>query len=323
MGLVHRHATRLGLIDVPNARSSHVRPTPSGGGLGIVIAYLSALTCLALYGQTGWAVISTVSAGAAIAVVGFLDDRAHVPPLGRILVHFVGSAWIVYWFGGAPPIAELSDLPGWSLYGSLLTVIGLVWFVNLYNFMDGIDGIAGVEAVSVSLGGAALHWFFGAPESASGPVLLACAAAGFLIWNFPPAKIFMGDVGSGFLGIMLGAMTVQAAWVDSRIFWGWLILLGIFIVDSTLTLLRRLARGERVYEAHRMHGYQHAAAMLGGPRIVISVILLVNLLWLAPIAFLVASGKVQGPIGLVLAYTPLIVAALRLGAGTTGRTCIS
>jgi Fuc2NAc and GlcNAc transferase len=135
--------------------------------------------------------------------------------------------------------------------------------LNLYNFMDGIDGIASVEAICACLGASVLYWLSGLDALIWGPLLLAASVAGFLYWNFPPARIFMGDAGSGFLGIVLGGLSLQAAWVSEPMLWAWLILLGVFIVDATFTLFRRLLRGEKVYEAHRSHAYQFASRRFG------------------------------------------------------------
>jgi Fuc2NAc and GlcNAc transferase len=130
--------------------------------------------------------------------------------------------------------------------------------------MDGIDGIASVEAICVCGGGALLYGLLGfagstQPTEFVVPLLLAAAVAGFLFWNFPPARIFMGDAGSGFLGITLGVLSLQAAWFAPQLLWSWLILLGVFIVDATFTLLRRLLRCDKVYEAHLSHAYHYAS----------------------------------------------------------------
>jgi len=203
---------------------------------------------------------------------------------------------------------------GW--FGHLLAAIYLVWLLNLYNFMDGIDGIASVEAICVCIGGALLYAWLGDIQGALVTVLsLAAAVLGFLIWNFPPARIFMGDAGSGFLGITLGVLSLQAAAVSPELLWAWLILLGVFIVDATYTLLRRLLRGDRVYEAHRSHAYQYASRHYGRHLPVTLAVTAINLLWLLPIALWVSFGGVDGTIGLLIAYLPLVFLAVRFNAG--------
>jgi Fuc2NAc and GlcNAc transferase len=219
------------------------------------------------------------------------------------------------WRGGLPPLRAFGvgfEL-GWL--GHVLAVLYLVWLLNLYNFMDGIDGIASVEAICVCLGGSLLYALLGEPGLALLPLLLAVACAGFLYWNFPPAKIFMGDAGSGFLGIALGVLSLQAAWVAPQLLWSWLILLGVFIVDATWTLFRRLLRGEKVYEAHRSHAYQFASRQFGRHLPVTGAVALLNLGWLLPIALWVAVGGLDGLLGLLLAYAPLILLAIKFQAG--------
>jgi Fuc2NAc and GlcNAc transferase len=147
------------------------------------------------------------------------------------------------------------------------------------------------------------------------PLLLLGAVAGFLCWNFPPARIFMGDAGSGFLGLMLGLLSIQAGWVSPGFFWAWLILLGVFVVDATLTLLRRLVRRQKPYEAHRSHAYQYAARKYGAHRPVTLAVGAINLLWLLPLSMLVGLGYVDGVIGLLIAYLPLLWLAFRFKAG--------
>ena len=208
-----------------------------------------------------------------------------------------------------------------SWLGQGLAVLYLVWLLNLYNFMDGIDGIAGIEAITVCGGGVLLGWlFFGADWSAylslgQPALLLAAATAGFLLWNFPRAKIFMGDAGSGFVGLLLGLLSLHAGWLAPELFWGWGILLGVFVVDATLTLLRRLLRRERVYEAHRSHAYQHAARHHGSHIPISLTVAAINLLWLLPLATLVVLGHLNGLAGILLAWTPLVILALYYQAG--------
>jgi Fuc2NAc and GlcNAc transferase len=181
--------------------------------------------------------------------------------------------------------------------------------------MDGIDGIASVEAICVCLGGAALYLLAGQTALAALPLLLGAAVAGFLYWNFPPARIFMGDAGSGFLGIVLGTLSLQAGWVAPELFWSWVILLGVFVCDATFTLIRRLLRGDKVYEAHRSHAYQYASRQFGRHLPVTLAVGAINLFWLLPIALLVGLQKVDGVVGVLVAYLPLIALAMKFRAG--------
>ncbi|MGY4535295.1 Fuc2NAc and GlcNAc transferase [Pseudomonas sp. TE3786] len=314
--LLRRYALARSLMDIPNARSSHTVPTPRGGGVAIVLSFLLALPVVALLGGMSWAVAAALlGAGGWVAVIGFLDDHGHIAARWRLLAHFAGAIWALSWLGGLPPLemAGYSVALGW--FGHIAAAFYLVWLLNLYNFMDGIDGIAGVEAVTVCVGGALFYGLLGQTSLALVPLLLAVASAGFLYWNFPPAKIFMGDAGSGFLGLVLGILSLQAAWVAPQLLWSWLILLAVFIVDATWTLMRRLLRGDKVYEAHRSHAYQYASRRAGRHLPVTLAVLAINLGWLLPIALWVAVGGLNGLLGLVLACVPLIFLAIKYDAG--------
>lgn len=313
---LRRYALSRSLMDIPNARSSHSVPTPRGGGVAIVLAFTLALFMLLFAGLLTFpAFMAITGAGALIAVIGFMDDHGHIAARWRLLGHFAASIWLLLWLGGLPVVEVFGiafDL-GWL--GHVLAAFYLVWLLNLYNFMDGIDGIASVEAICVCLGACLLYWLGGAPDLIWAPLLLAVAVAGFLFWNFPPARIFMGDAGSGFLGIVLGGLSLQAAWVSADLLWGWLILLGVFIVDATFTLFRRLLRGDKVYEAHRSHAYQFASRRFGSHLTVTATIGAINLLWLLPIALCVTQLGLNSGTGLILAYAPLIALAIKFRAG--------
>jgi Fuc2NAc and GlcNAc transferase len=316
--LLRKYALSKSLMDIPNERSSHAIPTPRGGGLSIVIAFILSLFfmqwCQFISYET---MLAGVIGGSIVSVIGFMDDHGHIAARWRLLAHAIASIWILFWVGGFPSITLGGVLFDFSWLGQILGVLYLIWMLNLYNFMDGIDGIAGVEAVSVCLSTCALYWIAGAENLIWGPLLLSAGVAGFLFWNFPPARIFMGDAGSGFLGLMLGLLSLQAARVAPDFFWAWLILLGVFIVDATVTLLRRLIRGEKVYEAHRSHAYQFASRKSGGHMPVTIGVGLINIFWLLPLALFVTCYGLDGSVGLLIAYAPLSVLAWRLNAGGT------
>ena len=182
--------------------------------------------------------------------------------------------------GGLPPLAighSVVNL-GWAGHG--LALLGIVWTLNLFNFMDGIDGIAASEAVFISCSGALLSFIHGQ----SGQILVlgltfGSAALGFLLWNWPPATIFMGDVGSGYLGYVISVMALVAARDNPAAVLIWLILGGVFFVDATVTLLRRAIRRERLHQAHRCHAYQRLARQWGSHRRVTITVMLLNLGW--------------------------------------------
>lgn len=293
-------------------------PTPRGGGLAFVAAFLIVIPLLAhLDFVTMHGSIALVVAGLFLAVLGFLDDQGHIAVRWRLLGHFAASCLALYWVGGMSSITFFA----WTLpigpVANGLAILYLVWLLNLYNFMDGIDGLAGVEAVSVCMGIACLYWFSGDHSLMVLPLVLAAAVAGFLVWNFPPARIFMGDAGSGFLGFILGVLSIQAGGIKSQFFWSWLILLGVFIVDATVTLLRRALQGDKVYEAHRSHAYQNAIGWFGSHLPVTLSVAILNVVWLWPFAIFVGLGRLDGLTGLLIAYLPLVIMAIQFKAGKT------
>jgi len=316
-GAARRLALSLGVMDVPNDRSSHRMVTPRGGGVAIVVATSAAMIVCAYLGTVQLRMlIAMLGGGAAVAAVGFLDDRRGVPAGARLAVHVAASIWTVAWLGGFTSLAVGSHaaLPGWL--GQTLAVLAIVWTLNLFNFMDGIDGLAASEAVFVAGAGAILTASV-APESAASAAaaVFACACAGFLPWNWPPARIFMGDVGSGYLGYAIATFTLQAARGHPAMLWVWLILGGVFFVDATLTLLRRSLRGERVHHPHRSHAYQWLARRWQSHRRVTSIAIAVNLSWLLPCAIFAACHPRQAPWLALLGCAPLAVLAWMAGAG--------
>ena len=307
------------LLDVPNERSSHAQPTPRGGGLAITVTHFVGLVVAAVLGVLPWAVACVFGAGLVVAFVGFLDDHSHVSPRWRLLCHLLAVLWAVGWIGGLPPVDFGWGPANLGVLGSALLVLYLVWFLNLFNFMDGIDGIAASQAIFMSVTGAMLACLHGAGADDALPLmLLAAATAAFLFWNWPPAKIFMGDVGSGYLGFslgVLGAWTVGAGWLSP---WVWLILGGAFLADATVTLLRRVAARVAFAEAHRSHAYQRLSRRWQSHRPVTLTYLAVNVLWLAPWALAAARWPSAGAAFAVVALAPLFAAAARLGAGFAG-----
>jgi Fuc2NAc and GlcNAc transferase len=300
---VCRHARNLALLHAPNDRSSHVDPTPHGGGLGIVVAGLLAAAWLGMMDSaTG---LKVMGLSMTIALLGLWDDMHPLAAAPRLLVQTLACGAAAAWLGDASGMAEL-----------LLILIAGVWWVNLFNFMDGIDGLAAAQALFMLIAGALLAASF-APESAQLVTwrwmwLLAAATGGFLLHNWPPAKIFMGDVGSTFLGFVLFALALVSHREGWMPFSAWMILGALFVVDATITLLTRVYRGERWYEAHRSHVYQQLARKWGAHLPVTLLATAINLGCLAPLAYLVMVRPDLSWLGLVLAYGPLTLGMLAL-----------
>lgn len=261
--------SRLWILDHPNERSLHSVPTPRTGGIAILIGIFLGSGVIGMNEsgeeQVTYAVLGVLTL--AIAVVSYIDDRRHVAAIYRLTAHLIGawlllgtvsSGWPVLYPGFA------TDLPGWL--ASLFLALLVVWMTNLYNFMDGMDGFAGGMAVFGFGTLALLGWRAGNDLFCALNLLIMAAASGFLWHNFPPAKIFMGDTGSTTLGFTAAGMMVLAEREGVAPLWLSLVIFLPFISDATVTLLRRLLQGERVWEAHRSHYYQRLVQLGWGHR---------------------------------------------------------
>lgn len=257
--IVRRFALKRSVLDVPNERSSHSVPTPRGGGVAIAIAVLSGLLIVLMTDRIpGNLGIACIPPAALIAWLGWLDDRRSQPAALRLAAQVAAASWAVYWIGAVDQLVVGTRAYDLGPVAPVVSVVGLVWLMNLFNFMDGIDGIAGVEAL-VAMGAAAVICMLrGDAVSAWIAALIAVGALGFLPWNWAPAKIFMGDSGSVFLGFLIGVAALSADVSGGLPILGWVVLMGVFVVDATLTILRRIVRRERFSEAHRSHAYQRA-----------------------------------------------------------------
>jgi Fuc2NAc and GlcNAc transferase len=333
--LLARHAARLGLVDQPNVRSSHSQPTPRGGGAAIVLATLIAAAASLLLDSAPDDPLASQPIGAAlvlglpIAAIGLIDDVNGVAARWRFLTQTLSVAILLLWLS---PLPALLLAPGVALPAPLLALglwfFGVAW-INAFNFMDGIDGLAASQALFM-LTSAALLVLIGTPNALDHPLLtltltIACATLGFLILNWSPARIFMGDVGSTWLAFMIFALailSVRAGWMN---FGSWLILGAVFIADTTLTLLVRIKNGERWYSAHRSHAYQRLVARLmqsglsrtGSHRAVCLGTAAINVIWIMPLAWAAQHWPHYNMAFVTLAYLPLVIVGLRLGAGRT------
>lgn len=250
-------AARLGVMDLPNERSLHQVPVPRTGGLAVLLGLALPLMALALGGAAGAELAWLGAALALVALPSFVDDLGHVPPWLRLLAHVAAALLLL---SGGLRWSTL-DLPGLSveLPATLsigLTLLFVVWMINLYNFMDGMDGLAGGMAVFGFGALALLGWSGGEPLFALVASCVAAAAAGFLGVNFPPARIFLGDTGSSSLGLLAAGLALWGVQRGLFPLWSAWLAFSPFIVDATWTLATRIARRERVWEAHRSHHYQ-------------------------------------------------------------------
>ena len=314
--LMRLYALKKNIIDNPNERSSHSVPTPRGGGVAVVCSYLMALAVL-IYSQqlTVHIGLTIMAAGFVIALLGFLDDHGHINAMLRLAIHFLVAIAVVISLGGFGSVAVFDGVQ-LGFLANIIAVLFLVWLLNLYNFMDGINCIASVEAITVTASMATLYYVLNISLHSDLLWLLGACAFGFLLWNFPKAKIFMGDACSGFLGLVLGILALIALKENVALFCAWIICLGVFIVDATYTLIKRVFNGYKMYDAHRSHSYQILSRKWNSHTPVTLTVAAINILWLFPIAYLTASQSFTYPeVAVLIAYLPLIWFAVQLKAG--------
>lgn len=313
-----RAGLRKGLVDIPNERSSHTSPVPRGGGLAVVVVFVTFLLVYPIVfdapiGGSVWK--SLLIGGAIIAAIGFIDDLGHVLARWRFLTHSFAVVFSLSLLTELPEIPLFGSSFDLGIFGYVFFAISLVWFVNLFNFMDGIDGIAGVEAIT-ALGGAALIITLqGQSDWLTSFGVLAACVGGFLVWNWPPAKVFMGDACSGFLGFALGLLAIVTSTDGVMSIWSWLILFGVFVVDATTTLITRVLRREQWFDAHRSHAYQILSRRYGSHQKVIVGVLVINIVWLFPLALLSVEFPYWAVAICCFALLPLLLLAIRVGAG--------
>lgn len=242
-----RHiARKKELLDHPNARSSHTRPTPKGGGLAIMIAFYAALAYLYTKAMVDPKLFFALLSALPVVIVSLIDDIHPLSARLRLGVQLLSAAIALYALGGVDTLC-FSRFALSGIWLNLVALFGIVWMSNLYNFLDGIDGYAASQAIIVGLGAYLLFGSFPA-------LFVAAASAGFLLFNWHKASIFMGDVGSAPLGFIFAVLMLYDAGTPN--FLAWMMLLSLFWFDATLTLVRRLKRGEKLSVAHKKHVYQ-------------------------------------------------------------------
>jgi Fuc2NAc and GlcNAc transferase len=311
--LVLCYAPRLGLVQKPNERSSHIRPTPGGGGIGIVAAGTIAGIFSSVH--TVWPPLLITVAGLCIAAVGYIDDVRTVRPIWRILTQLALIAIMLVVSVPPSTIATAVPLP----LGFIFVLLAAVYWINVYNFMDGIDGLASMQG-AVMLFGATGLILATSPQMLSDPLTwwflaIALACVVFLAFNWQPAKIFMGDAGSTYLGFMTAVFAIITISLRLLSLWDWLILGSLFLSDATTTLVRRALQGEKVLEAHRRHAYQFLARRFRSHQTVTLIFLGINLVWVLPLALYAHDNDGAGLLTTIVAYVPLVVLAYFAGSG--------
>ncbi len=290
-GLVRSWLLARGILDKPNERSSHRTPTPRGGGIALLAVLLPA------WGLTEPRLLPILALALALAAVGWWDDLKGLAPWPRLAAQVVAvgfGLWHLAPIAGGllPPVLD------YALAGILW-----LWFINLFNFMDGIDGIAGVESLSIALGLTIIaRWFGGFGDLPALAIALAGVSLGFLFWNWHPAKLFLGDVGSQSLGFLIGFLLLRSAGQGA---WAAALILPLFyLVDATWTLARRTAAGENIFAAHAQHIYQRALGAGMRHDEVARALLIANI---ALIAFAVGAELGERPVALAGAGLTVLV----------------
>ncbi|MCX7114540.1 MAG: glycosyltransferase family 4 protein [Gammaproteobacteria bacterium] len=297
-------ALKINRLDLPNERSSHVIPTPRGGGVAFVVTFLLGLLFMSWWYSAQSGLFTALAIlGLGLGTVGWLDDRFHLSALVRLIVQFLSASLALY-------CIDFFHMMNLSM--GLFAVFYLVSLINIFNFLDGIDGYAVMESCFVAMVMAIVSGL-----NVMG-LLLGCFIAsvmGFGVWNFPRAKIFMGDAGSGFLGGVLGLFSLYGSFFIPHFFWMSVMLMGVFIADAGLTITIRLLNKEQIWKAHRQHAYQHLAIYVKShPKVTLGAFL-VNLFWILPLVMVVRYHDDWVMVGVLMTYVPLLILACYWGAG--------
>ena len=299
-------ALRFNIVSIPNSRTLHTGAIPVGGGIVIAVVWLSCVTALHFTGSVEQNDFLAFSVGGGLlALIGAVDDAADVNPLFRFGSQILLVALGLYWLGGFPALL----LPAWSpdlgWFGFLFGVLFSLWMINLINFMDGVDGMLASGTIFICLCMGIFLYLEGNLVFATLLFLLAASSSAFLWFNWPPAKLFMGDAGSVFLGYTLAMLVIATVREHPTLIWVWFIVMGYFLTDTTTTLLFRMRFVRPFYGTHRQHAYQSLARRTGNHLLVTRGVLLVKILWLLPLAILAYVFRDYGPLLLIVAITPL------------------
>ena len=302
-----RIARKANIVDTPNARSSHARATPLGGGLPMFLAFFAGLAIA--FDSALWPFVFLFISGIAgcLVVLGVLDDLFTLSIKLRLVL-----------YAAAALLASSALLGGqgalWGLPTELVVVcasLAVLWMLNLYNFMDGIDGIAAIQAALAS-GFIAFLAHASDPQYALFCALFGAAQLGFLVWNWPPARLFMGDAGSVPTGFLLACLVLLGATENAVNPASWMILLALFITDASGTLLWRVLSGQRFTQGHRSHAYQRLSRHWQSHLRVDAGLIIIFVAWLAPLAWAAQHWPAYSFVLVILAYLPWVIAMAKI-----------
>ena len=294
---IKNYAIKKSLLAEVTERSSHKSPIPHGGGIAIVITWLLGITYLFVNNEIESNLYIALMIGIIISIVSYVDDLFDLTPKLRLLFQSCVAIGGLVSLGGFNSLnVGLFSIDNQFITNSFAFFM-IIWFINIYNFLDGIDGYAGTEVIFLSIAGLIL---FGGNHF----LVLAVAAFGFLIWNWHQAKIFMGDVGSTLLGYTVAVFTIYYGNIKSENFWIWIILFGIFWFDATLTLYRRKKNGEKISQAHRKHAYQRLTQIGWSHSKVVIYSIYINLL-LFCIVYFISNIFIAFILAIILLYATM------------------
>lgn len=302
------YAIRKDIVAVPGSRTLHENKIPRGGGIVFSLLFVFGIAILFVLGITSFEVLMVLGVGGFVATIfGFADDIVDISEGYKMTVQILLAMWVVYWF-------EANILIEWvpSWFSLFITSFLLVWMINLYNFMDGIDGMAISGALFISIVASILSLVGGGLELSIIFFLLAVSSVGFIIYNWPPARIFMGDAGSIFLGYCFGALVLKSLTNGDISFWIWVIILSYFLVDTTVTLLLRIVIVRR-YLPHRSHAYQNLARIWNSHAKVTGLVMAYHFIWILPLSVWATIDNDVEVIAALLAIVPVILLTLKYG----------
>lgn len=309
-----KYALQLKLVAIPNERSLHQKVTPQGGGAIIAIIFLAFTLFFSLSGHMkNDEFLALFGGGLIMSVTGFLDDMWDIKAGIRFPIQFLAAGWGLYWLGGIPYSPFFDSVFGLYALANAVAVVGLVWFINSFNFMDGIDGLAasGATFFSLSIGGYFL--WQGIELYGNLLIVLAASSLAFLYFNWPPAKMFLGDAGSNFFGYIFGTLLLITVKNENLSIWTWLIILAYFVTDTTITTFLRLCLVKGWYRTHRSHAYQNLARVLNNHKFVTCLILGINVFYLLPLAYVSIQYQQYAWLAFLASVVPILLFVLRYG----------
>tara|TARA_B110000008_G_scaffold36588_1_gene33039 strand:- start:7160 stop:8212 length:1053 start_codon:yes stop_codon:yes gene_type:complete len=307
-----RIAVKKNILANPNFRSLHENPIPKGGGIVFSFIFVVCIIVLWFQGKLSENLFWVLGVGGFIAALfGFIDDLINIRASRKLLVQVFLSVWVLFWFDGGP-LSNIALIP--NFIAVPLSIFFMVWMINAYNFMDGVDGMAVAGAVFVS-GSLALVMLLthGSLEVTTLFLLLIMSIGAFIVFNWPPASIFMGDAGSVFLGYVFGSLILFTVMNVEIIIWTWLTVFGYFFADTTVTQIARVILVKKWYGAHRSHAYQNLARITDSHLKITLGVTFYHLVWILPLTFWTVIQPELAMFAAFLAITPGMILTYKYG----------